>query len=475
MRPLAGLDAAFLYAETRSAPMNVIATLVVAGRIDCEALRERVRARLPQLPAFRRRLVDLPLGLAHPVWIEAQGLDLRAHVTRARVPDPEAEGALEEVVAGLARQRLDRSRPLWQITLVEGLSEERSALVVKAHHAALDGVSGAALLLHLFDRPGEESAASAPIDAWAPEPEPSAAALLGHALGQLRDRPRVWWQATRRTSRSAAELARARLGDVALREVALPFQAPDSPFNGPLSARRSVGYARSSLESARSVRAAVGGTVNDVVLAACTRALRAELIERGARPERPLVAAVPVSTRRPEDPADCGNRISAFLTRLPVQLEDPLHQLSEVARATRGAKQLHGVFGAETLASLAELSAPLLAQRAVRLYTRWGLAASHRPLFNLVISNLCGPPGSLTLLGRPVRALHPHGPLMEGVGLNVTVMSYAGAIDVGVLACRERVPGAQRLAGRVAEALEELARLAEASLPDAPPLARQVA
>jgi WS/DGAT/MGAT family acyltransferase len=263
--------------------------------------------------------------------------------------------------------------------------------------------------------------------------------------------------------------------DAPIRDAALPFQAPESPFNGPLSTRRTIAYARTPLDSVQRVRGAFGGTINDVVLAACTRALQGELIERGALPDEPLVAAVPVSTRQADEPADCGNRISAFLTQLPVQLEDPLHQLSEVSRAARRAKRFHAAMGNRTLGALAELATPGLTRRAFELYGRWKLAASHRPLFNLVISNVPGPPVPLALCGLPVRGLHPHGPLMEGAGLNITVLSYAGSIDIGVLACAERVPEAHRLADRVAGALEELAKLADASLPDMPPLAREVA
>lgn len=458
MKPLSGLDATFLYAETPSTPMNVIATVVVEGRIDREALVERIRERLPDLPAFRRRLVEVPL--AHPVWIEASDLEVGEHVTRVHVPDPGDDRALEEVVGRLARRRLDRSRPLWHIAVIDRLSEGRAALVVRAHHAAVDGVSGAALLLHLFDRPGGGGADRGVEPVGRAAREPGAAALLGHGIAALAERPRLWRDTLARTARSAAAATRARLTDIGIRDAALPFQAPATPFDGPLSGLRSVGYARTSLASARAVRAAFGGTVNDVILTACTRALRADLLRRGAPTGRPLVAAVPVSTRRLDDAADCGNRISAFLTRLPVQLEDPIHQLSEVARATRSAKQLHAALGPHVLSALAELMDPALARRAFALYARWKLAAAHRPLCNLVVSNVTGPPVPVSLLGQPVTALRPHGPLMEGAGLNVTVLSYAGAVDVGVLACGKRVRDAHRLAARVAEALEELSELA---------------
>ncbi|MDJ0787435.1 MAG: wax ester/triacylglycerol synthase family O-acyltransferase [Myxococcota bacterium] len=475
MKPLSGLDATFLYAETERTPMNVLATLVVEGPVDDESLIERVASRLPDLPAFRRRLAELPFRMGHPVWIEDPDLDLRSHVRRIQAPAPGDDAALERVVSGIARLRLDRSRPLFEIVVIDGLEHGRTGLVVKAHHAAMDGVSGAAALLHLFDRAGEASASSD----FGPRSEarlPDAASLFGEGLARLREVPARCGRAAREAGSAARELARDALAaDAPLRDAALPFQAPTTELGGPLSTRRVVAYARTEVGGIQAVRDAFGGTMNDVVLAACTRALQGELLERGELPREPLVAAVPVSTRSLDDPADCGNRISAFLTHLPVHVDDPLHQLSEVRRATRAAKRFHSSMGAGTLASLAELLPPGMASRAFDWYGRLGLVRAHRPLCNVVISNVPGPPEPLSLFGRTVHALHPHGPLMDGVGVNITVMSYAGSLDVGVLACPERLSDACRLADRVGTAMEELIKLAEAALPDVPPIARIIA
>lgn len=476
MKPLSGLDATFLYAETPTTPMNVIATLVVDGRVESEALIARVHDRLPHLLPFRRRLVEIPLGLDHPAWIEESDVDVRGHISRVSAPAPGDDRALESVVGRVAGRRLDRTRPLWEIVVVDGLSGHRTALVVKAHHAALDGVSGAAVLLHLFDRPNEDIGEAVP----APVPrsrvsEPGPGRLLRYGIRRLRERPRIVQDTLACAGRSVADMAKAHWApDAPIRDAAWPFQAPACRFDGPLSTHRSVAYSRTPLEQVHRIRGAFGGTVNDVVLTACTRALQGELVERGALPRFPLVAAVPVSTRRVDDPLG-GNRISAFLTHLPVQHEDPLYQLSDVMRSTRRAKRVHSALGPETLGALAELMLPGATRKVFETYGRWRLAASHRPLLNVVISNVPGPPFPLALFGQPVDALHPHGPLMEGVGLNITVMSYAGSIDFGILACAERVPEAHRMANRLAEAMEELAKLADAALPEVSPLARDVA
>lgn len=470
MQPLSGLDSLFLKVERPHTPMNVLVTLPLDGRVDLEQVVERIEARVHRLPAFRRRLETTPFGLAHPVWVEDADFEVRDHVTRLTAPEPGDARALAAVVGRIARRRLDRARPLWEVVLVEGLAGERCALVVKAHHAAVDGVSGAATLLHLFDQAGEECA-DAPPEAGR---EPGGSELLAQGLARLRTRPRVYAEVLRRTGRSLVDVSRGYLAPGASSPPAWPFQAPASPFNGSLSPRRSVAYARVPLGAVHGIRAAFGGSVNDVVLAACARALRGELLERGAGAAQPLVAAVPVSTRRHGEALDCGNRVSAFLTPLPVGLDDPLHQLGEVSRATRGAKRFHARLGHETLASLAELAPGWLPQAAA-LYSRFRLADRHRPLANLVLSNVPGPPTPLAFCGHRVLALHPHGPLMEGVGLNVTVLSYAGSVDIGVLACRERVPEAHRIADGIAASVKELAGLAEASLPDVPHPARRVA
>jgi WS/DGAT/MGAT family acyltransferase len=476
MEPLSGLDATFLYAETPTTPMNVIATVVIEGCVSLEEVVERVRERLPDLPSFRKRLVETPFGLDHPAWIDDPDFDVREHVIHLDAPPPGDDRALETVVAQVARRRLDRARPLWEIGVVAGLTGERTALVVKAHHAAVDGVSGAAILLHLFDRPAPRDAAEPGSgELAAPQAEPGPTALLGYGLSRWLGRPRRYWDAARQTGAAVSDLTRGLLAsDPAVRDAALPFQAPACSFNATLSSRRSIAYARMPMGCIELIRQAFGGTVNDVVLSACTRALQGEMWERGEPAEQPLLAGVPVSTRRPGD-APGGNRVSALVARLPVQLEDPLHQLSEVKRSTRQGKRVHGLLGPDTLAALAEVLSPSLAQPAFSLYGRWKLAALHRPLVNLTISNVPGPPAALGFCGRPVYALHPHGPLMEGVGLNITAMSYAGSIDVGVLGCAERVPEAHRIADRVAQAIEELTKLAETSLPDVPPLARVVA
>jgi WS/DGAT/MGAT family acyltransferase len=479
MQHLSGIDTVFLHAETPTTPMNVIATVVLDGRgrpdLGYEAILQRIRERLPRMDAFRKRLLSTPLGLDRPVWVEDPDLDARDHVIRLAIPKPVRPDELEAAVARIARRPLDRSKPLWEAWVIEGLEDGRIALVTKVHHAVLDGVSGAALLLHLFDPVAEGSESTVALrDGSPPAPAlPSRLARVARAAERTPERARRLAEASRCVGRGLARIARDRLADAISPREGSGLAAPRTSINGAISDERTVAYARTRLEPVARIREAFGGTVNDVVLAACTSALREQLLERGELPEAPLVAAIPVSTRRPCD-APGGNRISAMLADLPVHVEEPLHRYFEVCRAARQAKRSHRRLGHETLDAAAELCAGPLLGAALQLYSRLGVASLHPPIHNVVISNVPGPPVRLSLAGAAVEAVHPHGPVMDGTGLNITVMSYAGSLDVGILACRRAVPRAQPLADRVAAAVDELARLAEVELGIDQPLLRAV-
>jgi WS/DGAT/MGAT family acyltransferase len=358
--------------------------------------------------------------------------------------------------------------------VVEGLADERMALVTKTHHAMLDGVSGAALLLHLFDRPFEPGV-ELEAKPTRGEVEPSPLKMITRAAGRLASRATGTASAAREAGSSVARLLGAGLEDGApVRDAALPFAAPSTSFNRALSSRRSIAYARAPLDRIATIREAFGGTINDVVLTACTTALREYLIARDELPEEPLVASIPISTRELDDEPG-GNRLSAMLTELPVQIDETMHRYWEVCRCAGNAKRFHSLMGSHTIEALAEMIPGALVGSALRLYSRWKLASLHRPLHNLVISNVPGPPIPLAFAGAPVEALHPHGPLLEGAGLNITVMSYAGSIDIGVLACRESVPEVRGLAESVARAIDELAELADQELAASPSRKRQPA
>jgi WS/DGAT/MGAT family acyltransferase len=466
VKQLSGLDAAFIYAETQTTPMNVVATVVIDRGEPPEALRyeqivERLTKRLPRLPLFRKKLLEMPLGLDHPVWIEDPDFQLEDHLLRVVAPPPGTRRELAQVVARAAATRLERSRPLWEMWVVEGLESNRLALVIKVHHAALDGVSGAAMMLNLFDCVSDEVPARTDTDAEESGEAPSQAGLVGRTLRRLPERSQSWAEGVRITGQSLARIARQRLEQPEEDfSASWPLGAPPTRFNGAVSSRRSVAYARAANKNVRAIRTALLGTVNEVVLAACTSSLRSYLAARDELPAEPLVASVPVSTRQLGDEPG-GNRISAMLVGLPVHLADPLQRFGWLRQASALAKSAHARLGPQTIGSLAEFPPPTFTWAAAQLYSRWQLAARHRPIQNLMISNVPGPPVPLSLCGARVEAIHPHGPLLEGAGLNITVMSYASHVDVGVLACGKAEPDVDELADGVAVGIEELTKLVQ--------------
>jgi WS/DGAT/MGAT family acyltransferase len=466
MQRLSGLDTAFLCLETPNAPMNVVGTILVEpsagdGSFSVERILRLIEGRLHRLPPLRRRLLEVPFGLDHPVWIEDRKVVVADHVERIQAAPPGSERILAEIVGRFAARPLDRSRPLWEVAFVEGLAEGRSALVFKVHHAAADGVAAAQMMLQLLDTSAEPSPEPASIPDRARVRAPRRARLLVQALAGLTLRPA-------RVARlvGAAAQAGARLGGEALAPSAgptlpaLPLAAPRTAFNGAVSTRRRVAYARASLRDLRFVQSAFETTANDVILAASTAALRHYLEAHGDRPREPLVAAVPVCVRDRKDWNAHGNHISTLFVHLPVQLADPLDRLLAVRAHTRQAKRFHAALGGRALRDWAQLTLPALLARAARLYSHFELADRHRPLYNLVISNVPGPRAPLYAAGARVVAAHAHGPIFDGAGLNVTVMTYADSVEFGVLACERSVPDVEEIALGFGAAVGELVKLA---------------
>ena len=454
-RRLTGMDAAFLYGETANAPLNVIGVIVLESHsrqpgADFERLRAQIELRLPVLPILRRKLVEVPLGLDHPVWIEDPHFDLDAHVFRSALRPPGGERELERFVARLAETPLRRDRPLWEMHVVEGVGRRRFALVAKVHHAAVDGVGGVGMLVALLDGDpeGKELVPAVPApERRAPPPSvPSSLALLGDAALGLGRRPLRGARQLLRTGSAGARL---------LRAVA---PAPSTRFNGRISSRRVVAIGSVSLDDVKAVKRAFAATVNHVVLAACAGALRRYLAAYAEIPREPLVAAVPMALgARAADGA--GNALSVLRVRLPVHLARALDRLAAAREASLEAMRLHEAVGPQ-LGDWADLATPALFAGATRLYHGLGLAAHHPPFHNVVISNVPGPAAPLYCAGARVTACHPFGPIYEGWGLNVTVMSYAGRIGIGAIACPERVPEVARIPRAFEACVAQLHRLA---------------
>jgi WS/DGAT/MGAT family acyltransferase len=468
MQHLTGLDAAFLALETPSAHMHVMGVAVVDPstvpdtRYDSyyDRVRALLDARLHLVPPLRRRLVDVPFGLHVPAWIDDPDFDLDYHLRRAALPAPGGPRELAAFVADLASRPLDRRKPLWESYVVEGLEHGHQAYVTKIHHSLIDGVAGVAILAALFDlEPGAPFEPLQPPDERVPIRTPSEVEMLGRAVVSLAQRP---LKVVRAMARSVPGIIRAvrRAREEAL-DVALPLTAPKLSMNRRITPHRVVSFASVSLEDVKAVKDALGCTVNDVVLAVTAGALRSYLERRRELPDRALVAAIPTSVRAADD-EQFGNRISSMFASLPVDVADPVDRITAVSRSMAGAKSVHEEVGGSTLQDWAEAAAPALFSRAMRMYTRLRIGERLRPVINLIMSNVPGPPWPLYFAGAQLVAIHPLGPIFDDCGLNVTVISYLDHVDFGFIACRELVADVDVLAAYVPEALAELMKAAEA-------------
>jgi WS/DGAT/MGAT family acyltransferase len=465
MQRLTGLDATFLYMETPNNHMHVASTAVfdpttVPGGYSFEAVKDLVENRLPLLPPFRRRLVTVPFEIHHPLWVEDPDFDLDYHVRRAALPAPGGDRELAEFAADVISRPLDRTRPLWEMYVVEGLENGMIATVTKTHHAAIDGVSGAELTVNLLDIQPEPMIVPPPDPPWTPDRIPTDPELLGWALQSLSRQPLRALSTARRTAGALLTLRR-RNRTPSVNPPPAPFSAPRTPINVSITPHRKFAFTQIPLDDMKMVKNALGGTVNDVVLAVCSGALRNYFDARGEKLEGSLVAMVPISVRTEEQKGAMGNQVSQMLVSLASDIDDPVERLHKISSGTVHAKDQEKAIGAAELASdWVEFAAPALAARAARLYSRTKMADRHRPLFNVTISNVPGPPFPLYSAGARMLAMYPMGPIFDGGGLNMTVMSYMGHMFFGLNACRETVPDVWDIAGGLDQAMEELRKAA---------------
>jgi len=461
MHRLSGLDASFLYLETPRAHMHVGMIAIIeadqgGGGYSFERLQELVASRIHLVPPFRRRLLRVPFDLHHPVWIEDPDFDIIHHVRRVSVAAPGGRRELASLAGRILSTPLDRSRPLWEVWIIEGLKKGRVGFLTKVHHAAVDGVTGASLLAHLFDMEREPGSRPPP-PPRTPEPIPSETDLLRDALAERAKQPWKMLKVVRDSVRAARDVVRVRR-DKSIPNGATPLTAPRTRFNGSVAAQRSVAFARVPLRGVKTIKNAFGTTVNDAVLAVVAGALQRYLAAKDELPTTPLLATCPISVHSDTMSA---NKVSAMFTSLATDVSDPVERLRIIKQATRGAKEEHKAIGAAMLQNWAQFAAPTTFNVAARAYSAMNLADRHRPIHNLVISNVPGPPFPLYLGGAELVAVYPLGPVLEGAGLNVTALSYKDALDFGFIVSQNLCPDLWSLAEAVEPAFEELLRAAE--------------
>jgi diacylglycerol O-acyltransferase len=454
MDRLSSIDASFLTNESDSSHMHVGGILIFEGPPPSyEDLLEHVNSRLHLVPRFRQKLAFPPLQSGRPFWVDDPNFNLEYHVRHSALPAPGSEEQLRNMAARVFSQKLDRSKPLWELWLVQGLKRKRFAFVSKTHHALVDGVSGVDIATVLFDfKPVPEPAEAE--HEWVPRPEPSAAGLIARNVEDVAETP---LRLARRLEnavlhpgpvvRQAREAAEA-VGEVAW---ALANPAPDVPLNVEIGAHRRFVWVRSELGTFKRIKNELGGTVNDVVLATVTGALRRWLLGRGVRTEGlELRALVPVSIRTEDERGRLGNRIAAMRGPLPVYIADPVRRLEAVRREMQGIKSSKQALGAEVIARFNDFAPPTLLAQASRLNfsTR---------LFNLIVTNVPGPQVPLYVLGRELEDVFPVAFLPERHALAIAIMSYNGKIGFGLLADYDAMPDVGVIAEGIEASIEELA------------------
>ena len=459
MDRLSGLDASFLYLETSSQLLHVCGIIVldpatIPDGYDFTRFKGELESRIADVPMFHRKLKQVPLGIDHPVWVNDDDFDIDRHVHRMALPSPGGERELADLCGHMAGIPLDRSRPLWEFVVIEGLESGKVAIFTKMHHCTVDGVSGANAISYLCsleaDAPPLETAPQGGLDARTP----SDAELLARGVVSTLSKPVELAKLVAPTADVLTKtIGRARSGTA----MAAPLRAPRTSFNGTITGHRSVAVQDMSLDKIKEIKNAVdGATVNDVVIAVSGGALRRYLEERGELPSSSLVASVPVSVRGESKKQSGSNKVSTIFSRLGTDIEDPLDRLGFVSEGNTNAKEHHKAIPADTLQDWAEFAAPRTFGLAVRMVSSLRLADSGPVIHNLVISNVPGPPVPLYFIGAKIEGLYPLGPVFHGAGLNITVMSSDGKVHVGAIACRELVPQPWKLTERFAEELDAL-------------------
>lgn len=485
-RQLSSLDVQFLNAETATTFTHVGGLTILDpagagdGPVTIERLRTLIGSRLHLIAPLRWRLHEVPLGLDLPYWLDVGAVDLEHHIREIRLPGAGIDEELAELVARLAETRLDRSRPLWECYLVHGLAGGRQALYTKVHHAVIDGVSCAEVLAMVLDVQQVPSVVPAPQGEPVAEAPPSTLEMVRRGAARGMSNPLRIARSAPTTLPHLLDLPGAatvpgaglvggltgltgRLARLAGRRPAdgvpaRPPTPPATPFNTPMTARRAFAFTELPLADVKAVKNALGFTLNDVVMALCTTALRRWLMEQAALPDGPLVASIPVSVRTPEQVGTAGNEISFMLAALPTDVADPVQRLAALHKSLAGAKRR---FKATPSRLLHEFSA-LLPQTLHGAVARSVLRAASlgAPPFNLFVSNVAGPQIPLYAAGARVLGSYPVSVVSDiGGGINITVMSYDGHLDFGIITCRDQVPDVWNVAAYLRDALEELVQL----------------
>jgi diacylglycerol O-acyltransferase len=466
---LTALDSTFLHLEDHStAHMHVASVMVFEGHDPTlDELVEHINGRLHLVPRYRQRLAYVPFGQGRPIWTDDPHFNPYYHIRHTALPKPADDEALKELAGRLFSQRLDRSKPLWEIWLVQRMAGERFALIAKTHHALVDGISGVDITTVLFDTAREPAAPPAPATPWAARPLPGQAKLLGEALLERTTVPNEMIRGARallRAPRRAVAQVKDGLTSIGATTLAgINAPAPPTPFNVDIGPHRRYTFLDADLATLKAIKDSLGGTLNDAVLTSVALALGRYLRDRGHDTEGlVLKAMVPVSVRSREQRGALGNQVAAMWAPLPVGVENPAECLRRVADAMNDLKSSGQAVGAQVLTDLAGFAPPTILSQAARLQAR-------QPFFNLVVTNVPGPQIPLYLLGHRLEHLYPVVPLAQRQALGIAVMSYNGNLGFGLLGDYDALPELEGIARDLEWAIDSLSAAAGVSSPKRAP------
>jgi diacylglycerol O-acyltransferase / wax synthase len=460
MQRMSAQDASFLQIENDATPMHVGGVSIFEGPPPpADDFLAMVAGKLAFVPRYRQVVRFVPLAVGRPVWVDDAHFNLGYHVRRTALPEPGGDQELRLLVGRVMSQNLDRAKPLWEMWVVEGLDERRWALVSKVHHCMVDGIAGTDLMTVLLDK--ERDPALPPQDAWMPEPGSGGARLLAEAVVELAANPFAAVQSLGSAVRAPRQFA-SHFEDASrglIRMAGLARRPPSSSLNGPLGPHRRWSWARGQLSDVQLVRGALGGTVNDVVLASITNGFRALLQARGESVDRVLRTMVPVSVRRPGERGSYNNRVSAMFAELPVGIDDPAERLRSIRAQMADLKESKQAVAGEVLTSLSGFAPPLLLALGARMTSRLPQRS-----VNTGTTNVPGPQYPLYAAGKRMLESFPYIPLFAHVRVAVAIFSYNGALSFGVSGDYDTAPDVEVLCEGIEQGLDQLVRLAE-SLP----------
>ncbi len=454
IEPISGMDSTFLYVETPTSPMHIGSVAVIEGSLDFQSFKKTIASRIHQIPKLRQRLMQVPFSIDHPYWVDDPEFNIDMHIDHIALPKPGDWKNLRRLASKIFSEPLDKSRPLWSFTFVEGLDNLSQvkpgsvAIISKIHHVAIDGIGGAGILGIMFDLGPEVKEIPEPRK-FTPAPMPNELALMMKSAMSFAQKPLKFPNLLRNTVMSTVKagfLTRAQHLDLPT----APFTAPKTPLNGIISAQRKWNTTILSLERVKKLKTIMGTTLNDVILTICAGALRRYLEEKKKLPKAPLVAMVPISTKKDKS-VEGGNHLSAMLVQLATDVEDRIERLETIYDNTIKGKTYQGAMGAKSLSNIAEAVPFGIANQAARLYSRFNLSKLHKPVFNVVITNVPGPQLPIYLHGNKLHSIMGMAPIIDGMGLIITVLSYNGNITISPTSDIKSMPDLNKFSDLILE------------------------